>query len=71
MQIQGISAHHAIAPEGFDLPRIVPQARKQRVGAERRRGMPQTGLRATSWRAMMIRCNSLVPSPMHSSGASR
>ena len=31
----------------------------------------QIGLRSTSWAEMIRRCNSLVPSPMHSSGASR
>ena len=30
-----------------------------------------TGFRSMSWRAMMMRCISLVPSPMHISGASR
>ena len=30
-----------------------------------------SGFRAASWRAMMIRCISLVPSPMHISGESR
>src|SRR4029079_5233313 len=30
-----------------------------------------TGFRATSSRAMMMRCSSLVPSPITSSGASR
>ena len=33
--------------------------------------LAQTRFRATSWRAMMMRCISLVPSPMHISGASR
>ena len=32
---------------------------------------PQAGFRSTSWRAMMMRWSSLVPSPMASSGASR
>ena len=31
----------------------------------------QTGLRSISWRAITIRCISLVPSPMHIRGASR
>jgi hypothetical protein len=36
-------------------------------GAHRR----YTLFRAISWRAMMMRCNSLVPSPITRSGASR
>ena len=33
--------------------------------------LDQTLFRAISWRAMMMRCNSLVPSPITNSGASR
>src|SRR6516165_9762846 len=44
---------------------------KNPESGERKHRVLQTGLRATSWRAIMIRCNSLVPSPMHSNGASR
>jgi len=33
--------------------------------------LDQTLFRAISWRAMMMRCNSLVPSPITSKGASR
>ena len=40
-------------------------------GKRQHRLDPYTGLRSTSCRAMMMRCSSLVPSPMTSSGASR
>jgi hypothetical protein len=39
--------------------------------AQERQGGTHTGFLSTSWRAMMMRCISLVPSPMHMSGASR
>ena len=42
-----------------------------RQDAHARERQHHTGFRATSWRAMMMRCNSLVPSPITSSGASR
>ena len=62
----------------------MPDGRTVRGGAERNRpdkeemegkrartGYPPELLRATSWRAIVIRWISLVPSPMHNSGASR
>src|SRR5690606_17878010 len=45
--------------------------RLNRDEAEASEGEHHAGFRCTSWRAMMMRCNSLVPSPMQSSGASR
>jgi len=35
------------------------------------RGQRHAGFLSTSWREMMTRCISFVPSPMHMSGASR
>ena len=50
-------------------PAGTEQAREMLVLAQR--GRASDPFRSTSCRAMMIFCISLVPSPMHSSGASR
>ncbi len=42
-----------------------------RQDANARERQHHAGFRATSWRAIMIRCSSLVPSPITRSGASR
>jgi hypothetical protein len=47
------------------------QARKRKRRSCRFHGRTQTGFLSINWRAMMIRCISLVPSPIHMSGASR
>ena len=77
-------ARHVAAVVGvLDLDHLGPLV-AQEHGAERPgpvlldgenahsfQGQHQTGLRSTSWRAMTMRCISLVPSPMASRGASR
>ncbi len=44
---------------------------RQHADAGEGQGRGHTGFLSTSWRAMMIRCISFVPSPMHISGESR
>ena len=56
--------HRAVRPRAILLDRNHAQAGKHREHHH-------TWFRAISWRAMMMRCNSLVPSPMTRSGASR
>src|SRR6185312_2449259 len=55
-------------------PRVRPEERPLGWGRSAKlagAGGGYTGFRAISWRAMMMRCISLVPSPIISSGASR
>ena len=56
--------HRAVRPRAILLDRNHAQTGKHREHHH-------TLFRAISWRAMMMRCNSLVPSPMTRSGASR
>jgi hypothetical protein len=41
------------------------------AGREKNPAGPHTGFLWINWRAMMMRCNSLVPSPISKNGASR
>ena len=60
----GAAARHA------NVVRVVPSA-IPRPAATMRPNPRRSVLRETSWRAMVMRWISLVPSPMHRSGASR
>lgn len=67
LDLDHLSAHVGEL-HGTEWPRTVLLHRQDAHTRERQR---HTGFRATSCRAMMMRCSSFVPSPITSRGASR